>query len=74
MPRLSTDARHALIEISSHPHGTSEDFLTLSGFKLEMLEELVIGGLVAVTTEAIGPVVTLERYRITDDGRKAIEG
>jgi hypothetical protein len=74
LPRLSPHARRALIEISSRPHGVSEDVLSLDGFDREMLANLVRTGLVTVATEAIGPLVKLERYRLTDDGRKAING
>jgi hypothetical protein len=72
-PRLSTQARRALIEIGSRPHGVAEDVLTLSGFKREMLVRLVGAGLVTVVTENIGPAVKVERYRLTDDGRKVIQ-
>ena len=72
-PSLSPQARRALIEIGSRSHGAAEDVLTLSGFKREMLARLLGAGLVTVVTENIGPAVTVERYRITDDGRRAIE-
>jgi hypothetical protein len=63
--------------IGSQANGVAEDFLTLSGFKPEMLAGLVLAGLVTVTTETVhagAPTIKVERYRIMDDGRKAIKG
>jgi hypothetical protein len=73
-PSLSPQARRVLIEIGSRSHGLAEDFLTLSGFKREMLVRLVGAGLVTVVTENIGPAVKVERYHLTDEGREAIAG
>jgi hypothetical protein len=42
-----------------------------------MLAGLVLAGLVTVTTETVhagAPTIKVERYRIMDDGRKAIKG
>jgi hypothetical protein len=39
-----------------------------------MLAELVLAGFVTAVTETIGPAIEVERYCITDAGRKAIEG
>jgi hypothetical protein len=66
-PRLSTQARRALIEIGSRSHGATEDVLTLSGFKREMLARLVGAGLVTVVTENVGPAVKVDGYRLTDE-------
>jgi hypothetical protein len=38
-----------------------------------MLSELVLVGLATVATETIIPAIKVERYRITDAGRRAIE-
>jgi hypothetical protein len=67
-PRLSPHARRALVEISSHPRGVAEEFLTVCGFKPDMLAELVLAGLVTVVTETVqagAPTIKVERYRIT---------
>jgi hypothetical protein len=76
-PRLSPQAHRALELLDGFQHGVAEEFLTLSGFKPEMLAELVLEGLATVATETVqagAPTVKVERYRITDDGRKAIKG
>ncbi len=47
----------------------------LCGFKREMLAELVLAGLTIVVTETIQTAtstIKVERYYITDDGRKAL--
>jgi hypothetical protein len=75
--RLSLQARRALVMISSIPHGAAEELLMLRGFKSETLAELVLAGLATVVTETVhagAPTIRVERYRITDDGRRAIEG
>jgi hypothetical protein len=75
--RLSLQARRALELLDSLPHGGAEEFLILSGFEREMLAELVLAGLVTVVTEPAQTgtsAIKVERYHITDDGRKAIEG
>ena len=53
-----------------------EEFLTLRGFKHEMLAELVLAGLATVVTETVQvgtPTIKVELDRITDDGRTEIE-
>jgi len=73
--RLSPQARRALEMISSIPSGTAEELLLLRGFKSETLAELVVAGLATVVTETVhtgAPTIKVERYRITDDGRRAI--
>jgi hypothetical protein len=74
--RLGPQARRALIMIRSLPHGAPEELLLLSGFKPEMLAELVLAGLATAVTETVHagvPTIKVERYRITDDGRRALE-
>ena len=74
--RLSLQARRALVMISSIPRGAAEELLMLRGFKSETLAELVLAGLATVVTETVhvgAPTIKVERYRITHDGRKAIE-
>jgi hypothetical protein len=68
VPRLSPQARRALVEISSYPRGATEDFLTLCGFKREMLAGLVLAGLATGTS-----TIKVERYSVTDDGRRALK-
>jgi hypothetical protein len=74
-PRLSPQARRALELLDGFQHGAAEEFLELSGFNHEMLAELVLAGFVTVVTETVhigAPTIKVERYRITDDGRKAL--
>jgi hypothetical protein len=76
-PRLSPQAHRALELLDGFQHGVAEAFFTLSGFNRELLAELVLAGLVTVATETIQAgtsTIKTERYRITDDGRKAIKG
>jgi hypothetical protein len=76
-PRLSTQARRALELLDGFQHGVAEEFLELSGFNRELLADLALAGLVTVATETVkaaAPTIKVERYRITDDGRKALKG
>ena len=69
-------ARRALELLDGFEHGAAEEFLELSGFNHEMLTGLVLAGLITVVTETVhigAPTIKVERYRITDDGRKAIK-
>ena len=73
--RLSTQARHALELLDGFQDGVAEEFLMLCGFNRETLASLVLAGLVTVVTETVhvgAPTIKLERYRITEDGRKAL--
>jgi hypothetical protein len=49
----------------------------MHGFSVDMLAGLVLAGLAIVVTETKtvghGLTIKVERYRITDDGRKAIQ-
>ena len=72
---LSAEQRRALeILADAGRYGVSDATLLAYGFWHEMLSELVLAGLATVATETIGPVIEVERYRITDDGRKALKG
>jgi hypothetical protein len=74
--QLTTQARRILELLDSFQHGAAEEFLMLCGFKREMLANLVLAGLITVTTETIQTgtsTIKAERYHITDEGRKTIE-
>jgi hypothetical protein len=64
--------------LASTPHRVAGDLLVLAHeFSRDMLAGLVLAGLATVVTEtlrAVGPTIKVERVRITDAGRKAIEG
>jgi hypothetical protein len=57
--------------------GVNEELLVLGhGFKRQMLAGLVLAGFATVVTETLragGPTIKVERYRITDAGRSALE-
>jgi hypothetical protein len=75
--RFSPQARRALELLDGFQNGVAEEFLTLSGFKPEMLADLVLADLATVATETVQAGVStikVKRYRITDDGRDAIKG
>jgi hypothetical protein len=75
--RLSPNAHRALQFLAKRPHGANEELLVLGhGFKRQMLAGLVLAGLATVVTETVragGPTIKVERYRITDAGRRALE-
>jgi hypothetical protein len=74
--RLRPQQRRALTLLDSLRDGAAEEFLLLSEFKREMLAQLVLAGLVTVVTETIPTgtsTIEVERYYITDDGRKTLE-
>jgi hypothetical protein len=64
--------------IASTARGTTEDLLVLAhGFSRDTVAGLVLAGLLTVVTETLrvgGPTVKVERVKITDDGRSALEG
>jgi hypothetical protein len=63
--QLSTQARRALELLDGFQHGVAEEFLILSGFKREMLANLVLAGLITVGTETIqagASTINAERY------------
>lgn len=75
---LTPERRRALQLIASSPGGiASELFVLAHEFSRDMLAGLVVAGLatvVAETLKADGPTIKVERVRITDAGRRAIEG
>jgi hypothetical protein len=76
-PRLSAEQQRALKLLARIPGGATEATLFAHGFWREMLAGLVLAGLATVTTKLVragGPVMKVDRYRITAAGRKAIPG
>jgi hypothetical protein len=79
MRRFGREHRRALELLADVPRGFREEVLILvHGFSIEMLAGLVQAGLATVETDtrAMRPGVTVEteRIRITEVGRKAING
>jgi hypothetical protein len=77
--RFTREQRRALKKLAGAPRGLTEHLLVIAhGFSAEMIANLVLAGLATVVTETEraprGLTITVERIRITDDGRRAIEG
>jgi hypothetical protein len=75
--RSSRERRRALEILAGTPRGLTEHFLLGHGFSLEMLSSLVLAKLAIVVTEPMadrGLTLMVERFRITDAGRTALEG
>ena len=76
--RFSREQRRALKKLAGTPRGLTEDLLIAHGFSVEMLSSLVLAKLATVVTEPMmtdrGVTTMVERIRITDAGRMALEG
>ncbi len=77
--RFSRERHRALKVLADAPRGVSEDLLVIAhGFSAEMIAGLVLAGLATVVTETKrgprGLTIKVERIRITDAGRQALEG
>jgi hypothetical protein len=76
--RFSREQRRALKKLADTPRGLTEYFLMARGFSAEMLSDLVLSELATVVTEPMrvrrGLTVRIERIRITDSGKCALEG
>jgi hypothetical protein len=71
---LSAEQRRALELLAAGPRGYTKGRLLADGFTADMLSDLVREGLATAQRGTGGQTIGVERYRITDDGRKAIEG
>jgi hypothetical protein len=75
MGRLSSKAHKALTLLASSPSGADEPLMIAHGFKRGMLDRLVFAGLATIVDETMQTgtsTIEIERYCITDDGRKAL--
>src|SRR5260370_25369164 len=77
--RFSREQLRALKKLAGTPHGVTEQMLVVAhGFSVGMLAGLVLAGFATVVTESkMAPrslTIKVDRIRITDDGRRAIEG
>jgi hypothetical protein len=73
---LNAEQRQALELIAGRPGGCTKGRLLADGFTVDMLADLVREGLATAqrgTLRAGGRTIRVERYRITDAGRRAIE-
>ncbi len=77
-PRLNIDRRQALELLASSPEGLTAKVLLTYGFTRRLLTGLVHTGLATAQPEsakgAEGETIDVVRIRITETGRKAIEG
>jgi len=74
---LSAEQRRALELLAGGSRGATETLMLAHGFTADMLAGLVLAGLATVVTETVkagGPTIKVERFLITDAGRRAIEG
>ena len=76
-PRLNVERRQVLQLLASSSDGVNEELLVRGhGFTRRMLTGLARAGLAAAereTMEAGGKTIEVVRFRITDDGRKALK-
>jgi hypothetical protein len=77
-PRLSRERRHVLQILASSGHrGVTEAIMMAHRFSAAMLAGMVFDGFIAVVVDMVragGQTISVRRLRITDVGRKAIEG
>ena len=78
MRRFSREQLRALKKLAGAPQGVTEPLLIVAhGFSVGMLADLVLAGLATVVTETKmaprGLMIEVDRIRITDDGRRALE-
>jgi hypothetical protein len=75
--RLSLKARQALELLAVDPRGLAEALLLTYGFTRDLLAGLVGTGLATAqqqTVKAGGKTIRVVRIRITEAGRRALEG
>jgi hypothetical protein len=73
---LNAEQRQALELLAASPGGYTKGRLLADGFTVDMLTDLVREGLATAqrgTLRVGGRMIRVERYRITDAGRRAIE-
>ena len=74
---LNAEQRRALELLAGGPRGYTKARLLADGFTVDMLADVVREGLATAQRETLrvgGRTIRVERYRITDAGRRAIEG
>jgi hypothetical protein len=75
-PPLTAERRQALELLAGSPRGYTKGRLLADGFTVDILVDLVGEGLATAHRETMrvgGRQIRIERYRITDVGRKALE-
>ena len=75
--RLTAEQRQVLELLAGSPRGYTKGRLLADGFTVDTLADLVREGLATAQRETLrvgGRTIRVERYRITDAGRRALEG
>jgi hypothetical protein len=72
--RLGAQQRLALQLVAGVPFGATEASMFFNGFKRQTLVRLVHTGLATIERENLKAGQSLGRVRITDAGRRALEG
>jgi hypothetical protein len=75
--RLSLKARQALELLAVDPHGLAEALLLTYGFTRDLLAGLIDAGLATAQRQRVkvgGRTTEVVRIRITEAGRRALEG
>jgi hypothetical protein len=73
---LNAEQRRALELLAGGPRGYTKARLVADGFAIDTLADLVSEGLATAQRETLrvgGRTIRVERYRISDAGRTAIE-
>jgi hypothetical protein len=76
-PPLSPERRSALGILGDAPRGLTEAMLMAYGFRTDLIADLVRDGLATMRSESVqagGRRIDVRRVRITNAGRRAIEG
>ncbi len=71
---LGAEQRRALRLLASSPFGVSKAVMVANGFKGQMLSELIRAGLATAQREIKAGSQSVGRVRITEAGRRALEG
>jgi hypothetical protein len=75
--RLTRERRRALELLASDPYGVTEELMLAKWFTVTMLAGLVRDGLAIARRDVVKAATKtpkVERYCITDAGRRALEG
>jgi hypothetical protein len=76
MAKLSAERRRALEMLAgAGPHGVTEGLMLTNGFTIEMMVDLINGGLAFAVTESVQAgrdMIPVTKVKITDGGRRAL--
>ena len=76
-PKLSRNHQRALTVLVGSPAGRTESIMLAHGFKPALLDDLVKAGLATTSTDRMiagGKPLHVTRFKITDTGRRALQG